>query len=364
MKTKLILLLFCTIFLLNFVSSEKVGVVITFPDNSIYAQCLDVSEDTSGFDLLNELSLKTTWSDVSTYGHQLCQINNVGDEVSGNYCSYNGKYWGFFKEKGNDWQYLPVGFDAGDKCWNNDLNSYLGHYCTKEGDLIGLRYGEYGEIPEYYSFDDICSPLNLKDVKVYVDDKREGGVNENGGEIEAKAGSKISFKIELENNYLFDEEFSIEDVKAKITFEDIRESEKFKDLDFEENDLEKMEIVLPLNLSEGDYEIELEISGEDTNNIEHEINIDYDLEIIKGDEYLEELITEEVNTQSNEFKEDEKSQEVIKKTPLIYKNQEIETTRANIEESFLKKNIVVILLIIFLLFLMLLIILITLIIRK
>jgi hypothetical protein len=287
------LLVLLTILIIPFVAADRVGVLIDFPDGSTHAECLETDKGTDGYELLSQLSLSTLFSSPGSFGHQLCQINNIGDSVSGTGCSYSGKYWRFLNGINNLWTYMPIGFDAGSSCWNGDLSSYDGHYCVNEGDVIGLSYGEYDDPrPAFHNFNEICNPITINKIKVYVDDKKESDADESGGDIEAEPGSKIEFKIELENTFEFDDNLEIEDIEAEITIIDIDdgrnldEDVKFKDLEVEEDDKKTISITLPLVLEDDDYDIELKITGENSNNVNIERIINYDLNIDKENHNL------------------------------------------------------------------------------
>jgi hypothetical protein len=287
------LLVLLTILIIPFVAADRVGVLIDFPDGSIHVECLEADKGTDGYELLSQLSLSTLFSSPGSFGHQLCQINNIGDSVSGTGCSYSGKYWRFLNGINNLWEYMPIGFDAGNSCWNGDLSSYDGHYCVNEGNVIGLSYGEYDDPrPAFYNFDQICNPISINKIKVYVDNKKESDADESGGDIEAEPGSKIEFKIELENIFEFDDNLEIEGIEAEITIEnindnkDIDEGVKFKDLDVEEDDEEIISITLPLVLEDDNYDIELKITGENSNGVNIEKIINYDLNIDKENHNL------------------------------------------------------------------------------
>ena len=272
--------------LIPFVSAENVGVLIHFPDGSNHIQCISASENANGYELLSKLSLFTLWAGPGPFGHQLCQINGIGDSVSGTGCSYSGKYWRFLKGTKNNWEYMPVGFNGGTSCWNNDINSFDGHYCAKENDLIALSYGKFDDPkPSFKNFDEICNPLKLNEIKIYTDGKKQSDVDEEGGTIEAKPGSKINFKIEIENNYKYDENLKIEDIRVKTKIKDIKNNldkqTKFKDLETNEDDNAEIEIELPLIIEEDKYDLELKITGKTNYGIKQEIIINYDLEINK-----------------------------------------------------------------------------------
>ena len=283
-----LLLIFLTILILPLVTADRVGVLIDFPDGSTHIECLEANEDTNGYDLLNELSLSTLWAGPGSFGHQLCQINGIGDSVSGTGCSYSGKYWRFLIGNNNAWDYMPIGFDGGSSCWNNDLSSFDGHYCVQDENVIGLSYGEFSDNrPTFHDFEDICNPLTVNEVKVYVDGKKESDADEDGGDIEAEPGDEIEFKIELENTFEFDDDLEIEDIEAEITItdiddgSDIDEDVNFKDLEVDEDDKETISITLPLILEDDDYDIELRITADTSDGTEQETIIDYKLEIEK-----------------------------------------------------------------------------------
>lgn len=270
---------------INFVSADRVGVILNFPDGSVHGECLQTKKDTNGYDLLQKLSLPTSWAGPSSFGHMLCKINNIGTDPTGDFCSFSGKFWSFYKLENSNWVPMPVGFDSGDSCWNNDLNSFGGHYCVKDKDVIGFKFIEYGDPePAIYSFDKICNPLNLKDVRVYVNGKKQKDANEKGGTIEASPDSNILFKIEIENNYFFDDVLEIEEVEAEMAIEnidgnkDIEKKIKFKNLGVDENDENEFSFTVPTTLKEDEYDLELKITGKSPIG-KQEITIDYDIEI-------------------------------------------------------------------------------------
>ncbi len=282
----LILMTFLFIIEINLVSADRVGVVVNFPDGSVHGQCLEANKGTNGYDILQKLLVPVLWAGPSTFGHSLCKINNIGQEVSGDFCSFSGnKFWRFLILKDNKWESMPVGFDGGNKCWDEDSSSFSGHYCVKNKDVLGFDFVEWdNSFPAVYSFDKICNPIKL-DVKVYVDGKKQKNVDELGGDIEIKQGSSVLFNIEIENDYIFDE-VKIKDIKAEITIKninndrDIEKEVKFKDLDINENDEDKIEFSIPMTLEENEYELKLKITGS-YKGIKQELVTEYALEVNK-----------------------------------------------------------------------------------
>jgi len=274
-----------------FITADRVGVVIDFPDGSNHVECLEANEGTNGFDLLEELSLSTDWTGPSSFGHQLCTVNGIGD------CSFTeSKFWRFLISSNNKWEFSPVGVDGGDNCWDRDAplldfldpNFEVIHYCVEDKDLISMSYGKGDDpLPVLHTFDQICSPLELIDVKVYVDGKKQSDADEDGGDIEAIPGSEIRFKIKVENVFTFDDGLEIDDIEAEVIIEDIDdgrdldENTNFNNLDVDEDDEDEIEITIPLILDDDEYDVELIITGRDSNGVNQEIIINYDLEIDK-----------------------------------------------------------------------------------
>lgn len=282
-KFLLISMLFLIIPLL---SADKVGIVVSFPDGSIHGECLQTNSGTNGYELLQKMALPTLWAGPSSFGHMLCQINGVGQETDGNFCGFTGgKFWSFYILKDNKWKSLPVGSDGGERCWNGDVNLPEGdHYCVKDKDVIGFKFIEYGDPePTIYSFNEICNPLKLKEVKVYVNGKKQSDVDETGGDIRAAPNSTILLKIEVENPYIFDE-LEIKDINAEITINNINYGKnierkiKFKDLKINEEDEDKAFFTIPLVLEKDNYELELKITGKSSIGKQETI-INYEIEI-------------------------------------------------------------------------------------
>ncbi len=284
------------LFLIPFSQAATIGVVVELPSGAVSVDCLDISDNSDGYQTLSKTDLDLEWAGPSAFGHQLCMINGFGDEANGDYCEYSGKYWGFFKSKGQSWEYLPVGFDGGSSCWNKDLLSFEGHYCAEEGDVIGLNYGEYGDKPVHHSFEELCNPLKVKDVTIRVDNKRQKDADETGGQIEAGPGSTIQFDVSIMNDEQFETDLTVEDIEMEITIDDIKngleEKADFKDLDIGEEDEEKISIELPLILEDGDYDIKLLIEGTTNKGISQEISLEYELEINKERHDVEFLLIE------------------------------------------------------------------------
>lgn len=143
-------------------AQADVGVLVEL-DGEAYTECVDVPDGTSAYDILQKTSLEIGWSDSGSWGRALCMIEGVGSEPAGTACSDWNSYWAMSLALGGDdgWTaHSPVGFDAGG-CWNRDYEtpSYDGHYCAKDGDVIGFHYtNEFPSgYPEFAGFEEICA---------------------------------------------------------------------------------------------------------------------------------------------------------------------------------------------------------------
>jgi hypothetical protein len=160
MKIKPLIALTCLLLLINFAEAARVAVVVDL-HNQTYTKCVTVSDNADAYKVIQETSLDIAWSYFGgSLGHGLCGINEVGCPSENCYCDAS-KYWGFYvKQKtSGSWSYSQTGFDGGTSCSE--------HYCAKDGDMIGLAYGEFGTKPTEYEYNEICNTKKAKD-KIYT----------------------------------------------------------------------------------------------------------------------------------------------------------------------------------------------------
>jgi len=153
---------FCSILAFASIASANVGIIVEFPNGTVYTQCVSVSDGKDTYDVLGKTELDAEWTGNGQWGRGLCMIDGVGSEPAGDACSDWNSYWAFSLalDKDGSWTtHSPVGFTMGE-CWNRDYEtpSFDGHYCTKDGDVIGLHYtNEFPSgYPKFTSFDEIC----------------------------------------------------------------------------------------------------------------------------------------------------------------------------------------------------------------
>ncbi len=259
------------------VSAAEVCIVVQMEDDKAEGDCLNVAEGTSGFELLEQSDLDFTWSDEGAFGRALCKIEGKGDNVIGTSCAWGSNYWGFYIINDGEWAYMPVGFSGGN-CWNKDLESFSGHYCAEDDDVIGFRYGEFGTLPDM---------LRVEEVKIYVDGDKSSA-DEDGGKIkDVEPESEIEIKVEVENLYPDDVDIEIEDVSAEIIIEgiddgdDIEEESDESGIDADDKEELVITFDIPLEVEEDDYSAKLIITAEDEKGVEYEKIIEYELEVEK-----------------------------------------------------------------------------------
>ncbi len=221
-------------------SAVRVGVVVEFPDGTVKTECVEVAPETDGYKVMQETSLVMAWSDGGMWGHGLCGIESVGCPANDCYCNSN-EYWSFHFSDGGGWDYMPVGWDAGDSCWDGDLTSFDGHYCAREGDLLGYAFGPWGSIPGDVEFSEVCPIVERP--------KKERNLVFSGGKapIPGKMMS-ISTNDFMEFN-VFDEKTGkiIEDVTVEVRNENLK---WLKTIEADENG------TLRINLDEvGEYRL-------------------------------------------------------------------------------------------------------------
>ena len=292
-KTKKLLLLTINlilfILLVKIVYSVNVGVIMEFEDGTIKTDCVNVPQETDGFEILEKSVFDILWSPSSVFGQLVCKINDEGTEISGNFCEFSGSFWNFniLPEGGNEWIHSPVGHNGPGGCWNRNILSFGGHYCGIDKDVIGYDFGSGGDEPPLKTYEQVCEKLKVKDISVYVDGKKEAGADEEGGKIDVVPGSKIELTIKIENLYSDNEDVEIEDVSVEATLESIDDGNDIEATanDFDLNAGKDKEIVLefniPLEVEDGDYDLIIEIEGGNERGFPYSKIIEFEVEVEK-----------------------------------------------------------------------------------
>ncbi len=123
------------------VIADKAGLVVQFDNSTVIKKCIEFQSGASAFDVLENSGLQIATRDFGPgLGMALCKIGDVG--CSADNCFCQSEYWGFYYLSGGSWEYAPVGISG---------------YTISNGDVLGFRWGAYGDKPELHSFGEICS---------------------------------------------------------------------------------------------------------------------------------------------------------------------------------------------------------------
>ncbi len=274
----------------NIVSAVDVGIVVEFNDGTVKTDCVDVPQETEGFAILEKSVFDILWSPSSAFGQLVCKIDNEGTGIQGNFCEFSGEFWNFniLPNGDSQWLHSPVGHNGPGGCWNRKTTSFAGHYCGIDKDVLGYKFdsGSDGE-PKLKTYADVCEKLKIKDIKVYVDGKKESGADEAGGKIDVIPGSKLDLKIEIENLYTKKEDIGIEEISVQGTLEGIDDG---RDIDGSANDFDlsagknkeiTLEFSIPLKVEDGDYDLIVEIEGENERGFPYSKIIEFEVDVEK-----------------------------------------------------------------------------------
>lgn len=284
---KALLSLLLIILMVQLANAAQVCVVVDYgkdAESEPDSKCIDTDEGMDGYTLMEKTAWSLLWSPQSVYGHMVCKINDVGTEVSGQYCEYSGEFWNIVLSRGGEWIHLPIGLDASGGCWNYDISSWNGHYCTKDGDVLGFKFGSEGSEPKMFT-------ANIS--TVYVDGIKNIKASAGRGKIEGVLpGSTITLKIGLENLYRGSTDISIGDVSITGTLEEISNDE---DMIEEINEFElkagnkvnqDMEFNIPLQVEAKDRFLKVEIEAKDDAGIKYDYTFGYSVNIGKEEHQL------------------------------------------------------------------------------
>ena len=289
------LLLIFILLAVSIVNAAEVCVVVDYGDEkedngAPDSKCITVDEGKNGFDLMQLTNWDLLWGPETAFGHMLCKINDIGTEVSGNFCEYSGEFWNIVLVREGKWLHMPVGLDGPGGCWNYDINSWNGHYCTNNKDVLAFAFGEAGAEPNMFD-------ANVS--RVDVDGKKETKITPSGGKIRnAFPGSKIEFKMEFENLYDSTTEIDIKDISVIGTLEEIDDGSDIEeeidefDLSADRKTTKTLEFIIPWEVEAKDKHLLLEIKAIDDAGIVYEKEFGYDVEIEKENHKLKMLKAE------------------------------------------------------------------------
>src|SRR3989338_1693809 len=106
-------------------------------------------------------------------------------------------------------------------------------------------------------------------------------------EDDVRPGSQLKFDIDAENTFTSDEDIDIEDITVTVTILEIDDGEDLDEesdeFDLEPNENERVTLLfdIPLEVEEGDYDILVEIEGEDKEGTLHTIERNLEMQLSK-----------------------------------------------------------------------------------
>ena len=145
---------------------------------------------------------------------------------------------------------------------------------------------------EYQIATKVKSMLELDEIKVYVDGKKEDTLDNTGDKIsDVRPGSKIELKFDVENK--FDDDYKngdIQNIEVNVKFKDSDDDDDFDadiDEDADEFDLDagekdntiSIKFDVPGKADEKTYDLIVSVEGKDDNGAKHYITWDVELEI-------------------------------------------------------------------------------------
>lgn len=122
------------------VIADRAGLVVQFDSSTVIKKCVEFQTGASAFDVLNNSGLQVVTRDYGPgLGVAICGIKGIG--CSADNCFCQSDYWSFSYLVGGKWAYSDVGISS---------------YTVNNGDVLGFRWGAYGDQLELYSLEEIC----------------------------------------------------------------------------------------------------------------------------------------------------------------------------------------------------------------
>jgi hypothetical protein len=118
-------------------------------------------------------------------------------------------------------------------------------------------------------------------------DVTDGAKLDFGDDYDIGPSSTLEFEFKIENEFLDKDDVEIQDVSVLVTIKGIddgddidEESESF-DIKAEGKENTLVSLKIPLKVEEGNYDIEIVVKGEDTDNVEHKVEWNLEMELKK-----------------------------------------------------------------------------------
>ena len=165
---------------------------------------------------------------------------------------------------------------------------------------------------EYTIQTKVKSKLELDEIKVYVDSKKEDTLDSTGDKIQdIRPGSKIELKFDVRNK--FDDDYKdgdIKDIELNVKFKDNDDEDDFDedlDEDADEFDLDagekdnsiSIKFTVPGKADEKTYDLVVSLEGKDDNGAKHYVTWDIELDV---DRKKDDVQLEKVSLTNSNFK--------------------------------------------------------------
>ena len=122
-------------------TTNRVGLVVQFDENTVVTQCVEFSEASiTGYQVLERSGLSIE-AEFSPQGAAICKIENQGCPADNCLLCDFPNYWAYWHLNQGSWFYSPIG---------------ASNYDVHDGDVEGWRWGVGGTPSEAPSFDEIC----------------------------------------------------------------------------------------------------------------------------------------------------------------------------------------------------------------
>ncbi|MBW2975641.1 lamin tail domain-containing protein [Candidatus Woesearchaeota archaeon] len=130
--------------------------------------------------------------------------------------------------------------------------------------------------------------MTISDLDIKVNGDKDKDVT-NGDKIgeKAKPGEKVEFDVELKNLFPSSSDIEIEDIEVTVTIKDIDDGDDLEEtadidnIDANDEDSVNLEFEIPTLVDEGEYDVIIEVDGEDENGKNQEVRWELTLEVKK-----------------------------------------------------------------------------------
>tara|TARA_B100001971_G_scaffold212598_2_gene243237 strand:+ start:347 stop:1801 length:1455 start_codon:yes stop_codon:yes gene_type:complete len=299
MKKMMVFLL--SLILVEMAMAVNIATITDFGDGTVVKDCVSISSGESVYDVYKELDSNRDDIDVDFDGDIIPPINPFIKGING----YEGRSvdlttfegWGFWITNG--WGFWITNGANNDFTDPPELapgwGMGIGDYTMTNSEVIGVGYGitEFNAdwtvktpqpVPSFEPYESICEKLAIEEVKAYVDGDKDT-LDEGDKLKDVKPESKLKLKVDVKN--LHEEDIEISDVTITATIKDIDDNEDLEeesdsfDLDADDTNIETINFEIPLEVEDGDYDLILEIKGDDTRGVDYSKTYEYSIEVEK-----------------------------------------------------------------------------------